>query len=138
METPPSGTGRRRASPRRRLADLAPPTVADIRVAGEAVVAFSGDWQRDITVLRRFLWERMYRHRFVMRTTSKAKRLVRSLFDLYTLEPELMPAEWAARNREGADAAITARAAADFIAGMTDRFAVREYNKLFDMAAFSL
>ena len=123
---------------RRRLAELDPRSPDDIRAAGDAVIAFSEAWRRDIVALRDFLWRHMYRHRFVMRTTSKAKRLVRALFDLYRGEPELMPAEWAARAGGGAEDAETARAVADFIAGMTDRFAVREYNKLFDMSAFSL
>jgi len=122
---------------RRRLSDLAPRSPEDIRAAGGATVGLSQAWQSDIAELRDFLWHNMYRHRFVMRTTSKAKRLVRALFDLYTSEPELMPAEWAARAR-GGDEAQAARAAADFIAGMTDRFAIREYLKLFDMSAFSI
>jgi len=126
------------AQSRGSLAELGPRSVGDIRAAGAPVVAFSQRWHEDIAALRGFLWEKMYRHRFVMRTTSKAKRLVRSLFDLYTREPELMPAEWAARAGGEAQEAVTARAVADFIAGMTDRFAVREYNKLFDMSAFSL
>jgi len=123
------------AETRRRLDELGARSPADVRGAGAPVVAFSPEWRRDIAALRDFLWQHMYRHRFVMRTTSKAKRVVRALFDLYMDEPELMPAEWTAR--AGAPKTPeTARAAADFIAGMTDRFAIREYRKLFDISAF--
>jgi dGTPase len=75
----------------------------------------------------------MYRHYKVNRMTSKARRVVKELFALYLAEPECLPPEWSAR-AEAAGEARTARVVADFIAGMTDRFALEEHARLFDPA----
>ncbi|RMB05010.1 deoxyguanosinetriphosphate triphosphohydrolase [Eilatimonas milleporae] len=121
----------------RRIDALSPAGVDDIRTAGTAVVAFSPDMAVAVRALKDFLHARMYRHYLVNRMTSKAKRVVRDLFQLYIAEPECLPDEW--RDRAGAPESVeTARVVADFIAGMTDRFAFREHAKLFDLSDVKL
>lgn len=122
---------------RKRLLDLAPKTADDIRQAGKPVIAFSDDVAAAIKHLKNFLYQRMYRHHLVNRMTSKSKRVVRDLFTLFITEPECLPTEWqigagAPKSNE------TARVTADFIAGMTDRFAFREHAKLFDLTKVSI
>lgn len=121
----------------RRLKVLDPHSPDDIRRAGHAVIAFSDDMLAQIDGLRHFLHKNMYRHRYVLRATSKAKRVVRDLFALYMAEPELLPQEWGA-GADGPASPKTARAVADFIAGMTDRYAIRDHRKLFDLSVFSI
>jgi dGTPase len=81
--------------------------------------------------LKDFLHKHMYRHYRVNRMSSKARRVVRDLFALYLAEPECLPGEWRG-SAAGPDDAQTARVAADYIAGMTDRFALDEHHRLFD------
>jgi dGTPase len=83
--------------------------------------------------LKRFLFERMYRHYRVNRMSSKARRVVRELFQLFLAEPECLPAEWCALT--GGSTAETPRIIADYLAGMTDRFALDEHRRLFDTYA---
>ena len=83
--------------------------------------------------LRRFLFERMYRHYRVNRMSSKAKRVVQDLFRLFLAEPECLPSEWRALVEGGE--AERARVIADYLAGMTDRFALDEHRRLFDTYA---
>ena len=80
--------------------------------------------------LRRFLHENMYRHFRVNRARSKAKRIVRALFDLFFAEPETLPPEWRGRD-DLSDPHRRARLVCDYIAGMTDRYAMREHQRLF-------
>ncbi|NVJ97654.1 MAG: deoxyguanosinetriphosphate triphosphohydrolase [Alphaproteobacteria bacterium] len=121
----------------RRIEALAPKCPDDIRNAGQPTIAFGKDMGEAVRELKSFLFERMYRHYLVNRMASKAKRVVTDLFNLYISEPECLPTEWNAR-AEGAGTAETARVVADFIAGMTDRFAFREHAKLFDLNRVSL
>ena len=78
--------------------------------------------------MKRFLFARMYRHPEVQAVRDKADAIVRRLFEAYIADPSLMPADWAAK----AAAEGRPRAVADYIAGMTDRFAVHENARLFD------
>lgn len=117
---------------RERLARQKPKSARDIREAGAPTAAFSERMMAHHKDLRGFLFERMYRHYLVNRMTSKARRVVHDLFDLLFREPQCLPTEW----RVQADAPQTprtARVVADYIAGMTDRFALREYDRLFDI-----
>ncbi|WP_031548769.1 deoxyguanosinetriphosphate triphosphohydrolase [Parvularcula oceani] len=116
----------------RRLAELNPQSADEVRLAKRPMVAFSDALEPEVTQLRSFLFERMYRHYKVNRARSQAKRVIRELFDLFTAEPEVLPPEWFAR-QEGKDADGRARAVCDYIAGMTDRYAIEEHRKLFDM-----
>jgi dGTPase len=121
----------------RRLKALGPSSPDDIRQADAPVIAFGRDMGEAVKELKAFLFDRMYRHYLVNRMASKAKRVVTDLFDLYISEPECLPTEWNAR--AGApNSAETARVVADFIAGMTDRFAFREHAKLFDLNRVTL
>jgi dGTPase len=99
--------------------------VEDIRHLGRAVVAFSPAMEGRQKVLKQFLYRQMYRHPRVNRMTEKAGRVVRDLFGLYTAQPEHLP-----RQRGGPNA-DTPRRVADFIAGMTDRFALEEHKRHF-------
>jgi dGTPase len=124
------------AETRARVAQATPRSVEDVRARGAALVAFSPHLQTDLRALREFLHERMYRHWKVNRMTSKARRIVSDLFALFSSEPELLPEPWRSR-APAAGSADTARLAADYIAGMTDRFALDEHHRLFDPAALS-
>jgi len=115
-----------------RLNDLSPSSSDDVRGCGAPVAAFSETLAEADKALRSFLFEHMYRHWRVVRMTSKARRIVSELFELYTAEPECLPPEWSAQTN-GPGTARTARRAADFIAGMTDRFAIDEHRRLFEV-----
>jgi dGTPase len=116
----------------RRFAEAAPRSVADIRRLKGPVVAFSAEMSAADRRLKDFLFERMYRHYRVNRMTSKARRVVQELFQLLFREPECLPQEWQVRALN-ADERRRARLVADYIAGMTDRFALKEHRRLFDM-----
>ena len=90
---------------------------------GEALVVFSATMRERSLQLKRFLFRNLYRHAQVMQTTDLARRVVQELFDVYLQRPEEMQAGFAARTDR-------ARAVADYIAGMTDRFAAREHARL--------
>jgi dGTPase len=115
----------------RRLAALNPASVAEIRAADAPVVAFSTAMLAANQNVRTFLYERMYRHWRVNRTTQKTKRVVQVLFSLLHGGPDMLPPEW--RARAGAPgSAQCAAAVCDYIAGMTDRFALDEHRRLTD------
>ncbi len=107
-----------------------------VRRAGRPLCVFSPDMATDLTAMSRFLQQNMYRHFKMYRARSQAKRIVKSLFDIFFSEPEILPPEWRARY-EGAgdkpDEARLARVVCDYIAGMTDRYAIREYRRLFSV-----
>ena len=105
-------------------------SVDAVRTHGAPVVAFSAEMRRNDRTLKDFLLERMYRHYRVNRMSSKARRVVHDLFRLYLSEPECLPGEWRAL-AAGPDDEQTARVAADYLAGMTDRFALDEHHRLF-------
>jgi dGTPase len=118
----------------RRIAALKPKSVADIRRHSAAVIAFSPAMREQERGLRRFLFECMYRHYRVNRMASKARRIVQELFRLLLAEPQCLPTEWQIQ-ATGPGTRETARIVADYIAGMTDRFALDEHYKLFDRYA---
>jgi dGTPase len=114
-----------------RLAHLKPQSADDIRNAGETMVTFSTALDAHEKELKAFLYENMYRADDVMRVRVDAERVVLELFDAYFADPRLMPEGW----REGLDRApdrIKARDVADFLAGMTDTYALKEHRRLFD------
>jgi dGTPase len=115
----------------RRLATLAPRSVDDVRRAPSPVAAFSAAMGEADGAIKSFLEKRMYRHPRVMRVMDQAADVVRDLFARYSAQAAELPAEW----KEGLDAldeASRMRRIADFIAGMTDRFALAEHARLFD------
>ncbi|MBI3503703.1 MAG: deoxyguanosinetriphosphate triphosphohydrolase [Proteobacteria bacterium] len=117
-----------------RLAEANPASADAVRRLGHPVVAFSVPFGHQMAAIKGFLFERMYRHHTVNAMTSRARRVVRALFDLYLAEPNLLPPEWQ-RRAAAADKPRLARAVADYIAGMTDNFALQEYRRLFEVEA---
>ncbi|HEY2709472.1 MAG TPA: deoxyguanosinetriphosphate triphosphohydrolase [Caulobacteraceae bacterium] len=105
----------------------------DVRGLGKALVAFSPTMNEDLSRLRAFLYERMYRHWRVNRTRSQARRILAEMFQLFLREPDVMPNEWGLRGMAAADDRERARLACDYIGGMTDRFAIEEHRKLFQL-----
>lgn len=119
------------------LKDSGVASVADVRAAGRPLIRFTDDMFRDVLKpLRAFMFERMYRHYEVNRMTSKARRLVTELFGFYMAEPNCLPTRWQELAGAG-DKAHQAVVVTDFIAGMTDRFAMQEHQKLFDLGSLS-
>lgn len=115
---------------RARLAAASPPDAEAVRAAGRPLVAFSEQFSAQEKALRGFLMEHMYRHYRVNRMMSKARRVVRELFALFLKEPDVLPQRWRERAGAAGDAA-TARVVCDYIAGMTDAFALQEHRRLF-------
>jgi len=114
-----------------RLRALAPRAADDVRHAKHPVGAFSPAMAAADRAIKGFLYPRMYRHSRIMRIMGDAESLLRALFARYLEQPDDMPAEWAEIVDRG-DAAARARHIADFIAGMTDRYALMEHARLFD------
>lgn len=124
------------AETQKRLRALNPKGPDDVRRAHHAMVAFSPEMQRKVDGLRAFLWERMYRHYTVRRMRLKVSRIVRDLYDAFTTQYQLLPDNWQRRLEDAggpADPIAHARIVADYIAGMTDRYAIREHDRLFNL-----
>jgi dGTPase len=119
------------AESRRRIAALAPTSVDDIRHAKQPVVTFSDAMAEANLPLRDFLFTRMYRHWRVNRTMAKSKRVVQMLFSHLHGGPQMLPPLWRARAGD-AGSATCALVVCDYIAGMTDRYALEEYRRLND------
>jgi dGTPase len=119
---------------KRRLKDLNPKSPDDIRANDYPIAGFSESMRANDAALKKFLFENMYRHYKLNRMTSKAKRVVKELFNLLIKEPECLPDELQAKCKK-TNSADTARVVADHIAGMTDRYALDEYQNLFDVQA---
>jgi dGTPase len=114
----------------RRIADSNPQSAADVRDAGVPLVAFSTAMKANDRALKTFLFKNMYRHYKVNRMLTKAKRVVADLFQLFLAEPGVLPTAWG-QLCGGAGSRETARVVSDYIAGMTDRFALEEHKRLF-------
>jgi dGTPase len=122
------------ASSAARLAASGVRSIAEVRAHSAALIGFSDATRESNRALKIFLREELYKHYKVRRMTAKARRVVRDLFDVFFNDPTLMPDEHEARTRlelvKGP--AGRARAVADYIAGMTDRYAILEHSRLFD------
>jgi dGTPase len=119
-----------------RLESVHPRSIDEVRAQPKALVDLSDSARQEHTELMEFLREHLYRHYKVLRMTSKARRVLKALFDAFFDDINLMPPEHRdlARNGEaerGADG--RARAVADYIAGMTDRYAILEHQRLFNV-----
>ena len=115
----------------RRLAAAQPRSANDIRGADRALVAFSPAFVTADADIKRFLFPAMYRHPQVVRVREKAAHVVARLFPSFFERPQSMPAEWTALALSARDDAARARVVSDYIAGMTDRFALGEYARVF-------
>ncbi|MFJ7354362.1 deoxyguanosinetriphosphate triphosphohydrolase [Phyllobacterium sp. NPDC097923] len=110
---------------------LQPQCVDDIHNAGRMLIGFSGAMRDKEKLLKSFLYKNLYFHESVIRIRKSADQIVRDLFDAYMADEQTMPEGW----REGPKhdgLAARARLVADFLAGMTDTYAVREHRRLFD------
>ena len=114
-----------------RLRKLAPRSADDVRHAGQPVAGFSPLMAEADRAIKGFLYPRMYRHERIMRIMGDAERLVCALFARYLERRGDMPAEWA-HTADETDESTRLRHIADFIAGMTDRYALMEHARLFD------
>jgi dGTPase len=117
------------AETERRLAGAAPRSAADIRALGHATVAFSDAMRQKDSALKDFLFANMYRCGPVLRETDVARGIVTDLFNWLMAAPERLPPEWR-EQLAGADESYRARVVADYIAGMTDRYAMQEHERL--------
>ena len=115
----------------RRVAALAPRSADDVRAAPSALVGFSSALAEAERLIKGFLEARMYRHARINRVMNDAANLVRTLFRHYLEHPGELPAEWS-MGLASLDEPARARRIADFIAGMTDRYALAEHARLFD------
>ncbi len=126
----------------RRLKVLKPETVADVRQAPRAMIGFSDAKQGEEAALKKFLFGHLYRHPLVMAKMDAAANIIEKLFDHYVANPDTLPdgfrTDFApsshALRASGVSSPIASRArgVSDFIAGMTDQFAIRDYERLFD------
>jgi len=117
----------------RRLSTATPSSAEAIRALDHPMVAFSPDVAEPLQILRQFLRSNMYRHYKVMRMTRKAENVVSDLFEVLFDHPGCLPPEWQQAAAEGGEVG-RAMAISDYIAGMTDRFALEEHDRLFQIS----
>jgi dGTPase len=115
---------------RGRLAELNPQSVTDIRMAGRTVIRFSDQVFADLKVIRSFLFQRMYRAPSVVTMRAEVTQVVNDLFPHFMANPELLPKQWRKDVEEARTEVQLARIVSDYIAGMTDRFALQEHQRL--------
>ena len=115
----------------RLIAEAAPATIDDVRAA-PPLIRFSDAMRAETVALKRFLYANLYRHFQVNRMRVKASRIVRELFEAFLLDPVLLPADY----QVPGDPHKQARKIADYIAGMTDRYAIREHRRIFSLEHF--
>ena len=118
---------------KRRIEAAKPSNVSDIRALNHPVAMFSEEMSENDQILKNFLRQNMYRHYKVNRMGSKAKRVVTELVGIYMAEPEVLPVDWRPEAVGTPNSPELAHSVRDFIAGMTDRFALDEHRRLFDM-----
>ncbi len=118
------------AQSRRHIVEIEPASADEVRAAGRPIIGFSAAMASADRAIKGFLYPRLYRHARITRIMGDAEQLVRRLFEHYVAEPGNLPAEWT-EGLDPADAAGRALRVADFIAGMTDRYAMVEHARLF-------
>ena len=112
----------------RRIALAAPRTLADVHAA-PVLIGFTETMHAENRALKGFLREHLYQHFEVLRMTAKARRIIRDLFSAFVADPRLLPPQY----QQMAEAEGIARATADYIAGMTDRYSMKEHRRLFSV-----
>jgi dGTPase len=115
------------AETRRRVDEASVKSVEDVRAAGQCLSGFSPEMREAERVLKRFMYANLYHHPRQLEAARMAGDLVAGLFEAYRADPRLMPADWHGRLPEEDPA--RSRHIADFIAGMTDRYAVARYRE---------
>ena len=114
---------------RRNIESVQPGSIEDVRKAGKAMVVLSDDIYEQHVSLKRFLNKHLYSHEKKLEMTHQAQALIRELFEIYTADSSRMPAEFSSR-AEAQNGSGRARVVADYIAGMTDRFAFAEHKRI--------
>ncbi|MGL4488931.1 MAG: deoxyguanosinetriphosphate triphosphohydrolase [Rhizobiaceae bacterium] len=124
----------------RALKELRPQSAQDVRTAGRAIITFSSGMREEERALKAYLFEKLYRHPVVRDKMDAAAGIVRELFGRYMSDNDALPESWRdnSANQDGAPHETKARRVSDFIAGMTDQFAMREYERLFDRKSEAL
>ena len=120
----------------KRLEETAPTCVDDIRAAGRQTVAFSPEMYTMVEELRAFLLKRMYRHFTVNRIWNKVEKIIPEMFNTFMRHYNMLPDDWQIRVEQAGgliDNVAQARIVCDYIAGMTDRYAIKEYDRLFNL-----
>ena len=115
---------------RANLAELTPKTASNVRYAGRPMIQFSNGLWSDLKVVRKFLFHRMYRAPSVVKMRKEVTEAVTTLFPLFIQHSELLPKQWRKDVQKAKDDVALARIVVDYIAGMTDRFALQEYERL--------
>jgi dGTPase len=113
-----------------RLEAAKPQSVEDIRGMGMTVIRFSKPLYQDLKAIRSFLFTHMYRAPSVMKERARVTQTINGLFPLFMTQPNLLPAEWRKDVAAAKDQVTLARIVADYVAGMTDRFALQEHARL--------
>lgn len=111
---------------------LQPRSAAAVRALGQPFVGFGRQMQEKNRVLQSFLNHRMYRHEKIEEIMARAQRVMRDLFEAYMNDPKLLPQSWLA-DAPPSETLRYARNVCDFIAGMTDRYALEQHKRLFDL-----
>jgi dGTPase len=111
---------------RRRVADAGVETTDDVRAAGRPLAGFSADLGAEEAALKRFLYARLYNAPQLLAVRKEAQRVVAGLAGAYRADPLLLPPEWRVQD----DEMVRLRTIGDFIAGMTDRFAIARHREL--------
>ncbi|MCC5989272.1 MAG: deoxyguanosinetriphosphate triphosphohydrolase [Pararhodobacter sp.] len=124
---------------RHRLGAAEPADADAVRALGVTIIRFSDRLFRELKVIRQFLFERMYRAPMVVAMRAEVTEVVQDLFALFMEEPARLPGEWRADVARAEDETALARIVADYVAGMTDRFALQEHARLLgsDAARFT-
>ena len=115
---------------RRNLADLDPQSVSDVRHAGRMVIQFSPELWSDLKVIREFLFVRMYRAPVVLDMREAVTHMIEELFPFFMSNPDMLPKQWRKDVEAISSETALARIVSDYIAGMTDRFAIQQHKKL--------
>src|SRR5262249_45174733 len=119
------------AEAQERLVAVKPQSAQDVRLQKRALIDFSKGVAEEEAAIKTFLYEHMYRHERVIRVMGEAEQILFNLFSRYQKSSRDLPAEWLV-GAEADDEADRARRIGNFIAGMTDRFAMTEHQRLFD------
>ena len=121
-----------------RLEAAQPQSVDDIRHLGMTVIRFSKPLYQELKAVRSFLFHRMYRAPSVMQVRAQVTQVIDELFPLYMAHPGLLPEEWQTDVAQAEGETGLARIVADYVAGMTDRFAIQEHARLFDVVPLTV
>ncbi|MCY3984061.1 MAG: deoxyguanosinetriphosphate triphosphohydrolase [Roseovarius sp.] len=115
---------------RKVLARENPENISDVRGMGNSAVRFSDGMRKDIDVIRNFLLKRMYRSPSVLEVREQATEIIKDLFPIYMNDPRLLPGKWQVEVNFSCGETDLARLVSDYIAGMTDRFALQSHRRL--------